>query len=212
VTTVPVVLAGLAAASGPWQARAVSRQTAGQPPRPLIVAGHGALTALITLALAARVPVAVLPAAVLLAVGGGPLAVIDARTCRLPDQLLGPTLLAVTAALVLAAALARSPDRLAAALAGAAGMAGFYGLLLLLSAVLGSAAAYGLGDVKLALPVGLVLGWLGLIPWFVGLLGAHLLYVAVHGSRALAGRTGWRSRHAYGPAMLAAALAAALLA
>lgn len=101
------------------------------------------------------------------AAGGEPLSIIDARSDRLPDRLTGLTLLAVLVALAAAAGLT-------------------------VGAVVGSAAAYGPGDVKLALPVGAVLGWLGVLPWLTGLLGAHLLYVAVFAGRAMAGRTGWR--------------------
>jgi len=202
---------GLAALSAPWQARAVARETGSPPPGPRVMAGYAAASAMGSIALAVAVPGAVLPAGVLLGVGGVPLSIIDARSHRLPDRLTGLTLLAVLVALAAAAVLTGSPGQLVAAVAGAFAMAGFYGLLLTVSAVIGSAAAYGPGDVKLALPVGAVLGWLGVLPWFTGLLGAHLLYVAVFGSRAMAGRTRWHSRHAYGPCMLASTLAAALL-
>ncbi len=50
----------------------------------------------------------------------------------------------------MAAVLIGSPGWLVAAVAGAFAMAGLYGLLLTVSAVAGSDAAYGLGDVKLA--------------------------------------------------------------
>ena len=202
---------GLAALSAPWQARAVARETGTPPPGPRVTAGYAAASALIATALAVAVPAAVFPAGVLLGVGGVPLSIIDTRSHRLPNRLTGLTLLAVLVALGAAAGLIGSPGQLVAAVAGAGAMAAFYGLLLTVSAVFGSAAAYGLGDVKLALPVGAVLGWLGVLPWLAGLLGAHLLYVAVFGGRAMVGRTGWRSRHAYGPCMLAATLAAAIL-
>ncbi len=142
---------------------------------------------------------------------GLPLAVIDARCHRLPDAVTGPTVLAVASTLVITAAVTAAPGRLAVALAGGFGMAGFYAVFLLVTAVVGSSAAYGVGDIKLALPLGAALGWLGLLPWLAALLGAHLLYLAVHVTRALAGRTGWRDRHAFGPPMFAAAAAAAVI-
>lgn len=144
--TAALAAAVLAAASAPWQARAVAGELGTQPASRRVVAGYAALSALTAGALAARIPADALPAAVLLIVGGVPLAVVDARSHRLPDRLVGGTLLGVIVAIVLAAVLTRDPDRLVGAVAGAAVMAAFYGLLLLSTAVLGSAAAYGLGD------------------------------------------------------------------
>jgi len=207
-----VALAALSASTASWQARAVIRETSSPARLPEGVASYAALTALATLVLAVRLPAGAGLAAVLLTIGGVPLAIIDARTHRLPDSLTGLTSVAVAAALIATAVVTHSATRLSAAAVGAAAMAGFYALLLVASATLGSAAAYGIGDVKLALSVGAVLGSLGPLPWFAGLLGAHLLYLAVHASRAAGGHSGWRTRHAFGPPMLtAAALAAVLL-
>jgi len=211
VNAAPIlVTAAVAAVAAPWQVNAVIRETGSRPPRPREVACYAALTTAVAAALAVRVPVLALPAAVLLVVAGVPLAVIDARCHRLPDRLTGLAVLAVTAAFTAAAAIDRSPELLSAAATGALAMAGFYALLLIASAVLGSA-AYGLGDVKLGLSVGAVLGSLGPRPWFTGLLAAHLLYLAAYGGCAIATGSGWRTRHAYGPPMLAAAVVAALL-
>ncbi|MFK0127107.1 prepilin peptidase [Streptomyces nigra] len=69
----------------------------------------------------------------------------------------------------------------------------------------------GLGDVKLALGLGAVLGWYG---WPILLIGvfAGFLFGAVYGiGLVMAGRAGRRSRFAFGPFLLAGALAGVLL-
>jgi len=203
------VAAVAVAAAAPWQALAVRRETGSPWHARADILCYAAPAGLITLALALRFSmVAVLPALPLI-VAGLPLAVIDARCHRLPGWLTGAALLSVV---LMAAAVAIAEDlpaRLVTALVGGLGMSGFYLLFLVLSVLLGSTAAYGLGDVRLALPLGVALGWLGLCPWLTALLGAHVLYLAIHATRAAAGRTGWRTRHAFGPPMLAAALFAA---
>lgn len=141
-----VAVAALVAATAPWQARVVTQET-GAPPRvPAGAAGHAVLAALVTLFLAWRLPTDALAPVLPLAVAGLPLITIDARCHRLPGRLTAPTLLAVAAAAAGTSIITRMPGRFAAAVAGAAGMAAFYALFLVATAVLGSGAAYGLGD------------------------------------------------------------------
>lgn len=212
MTAVSAVLAAaLVTATAPWQALAVRRETGAPANTPAGVLRYAATAGLVTLALALRLPATALLPALPLTVVGLPLAVIDARCHRLPERLTGGALFGVVATVAAVAVISDVPDRLATALAGGLGMSGFYMLFLVLSAVLGADAAYGLGDVKLALPLGAALGWLGLCPLLAALLGAHVLYLAIHVTRAAAGHTGWRTRHAFGPPMLGAALLATLL-
>ncbi|MGH3096666.1 MAG: prepilin peptidase [Streptosporangiales bacterium] len=139
-----------------------------------------------------------------LVAGCVPLAIIDARAGRLPNKLTlstfaaGLLLLAANAALGVAGWTA-----LAGALIGAAALAGMYLVL-----ALANPSGMGLGDVKLALPLGLYLGWLGAATWMLGaLLGAMfgaLAALALLASR----RASWRSRLPYGPFMVAGAFTA----
>ena len=69
----------------------------------------------------------------------------------------------------------------------------------------------GMGDVKLALLIGLLLGWFGLTAWLIGLLAAFVVggVVAIV---ALALRSvTLRGSIPFGPSMLAGALIALLL-
>lgn len=84
------------------------------------------------------------------------LAVIDARTHRLPDRILLPGAGAVLTLLVLAAAADRAPER-AVGLGG--GAIGAFAVCLAIH--LARPAAFGGGDVKLASLCGGVLGWVG---------------------------------------------------
>lgn len=99
------------------------------------------------------------------------LAVVDARTYRLPNRLTLP-LLAVSIPLLAAVAVARGePGRLGGAAVGAIGVFVFLGALAALSAEW-----LGWGDVKLGAVLGLYLGWLDpvLVVWallFAGLVG-----------------------------------------
>jgi leader peptidase (prepilin peptidase)/N-methyltransferase len=123
------------------------------------------------------------------------LAVIDLACKRLPNVLVEPAIPA--GAVLLAVADWTSLGR--AGLAAAA-LGGVYLVLWLLPG-----GGIGLGDVKLAVLLGLFLGWLG---WGEVLAGALLPFL-LHGPVALVlligGRVGRRSRLPFGPAMLAGA-------
>jgi leader peptidase (prepilin peptidase)/N-methyltransferase len=141
-----------------------------------------------------------LPAYLWLAAVGVTLAVIDADTLRLPDRLTLPSYPVGLALLAIPGdwpALGRAV--LAAAVTGAAAF---------LLALLAPHGGLGLGDVKLLGALGLFLGWLG---WGVLLIGLALGFVlgAVVAVGMLASRrAGPRDHLAFGPWLIAGALAA----
>ncbi|MFF4317453.1 prepilin peptidase [Streptomyces sp. NPDC001568] len=134
------------------------------------------------------------------------LALVDLAVHRLPDVLTLP-LAAATAGLLGGAALlpgAAGSWRLALLGGGALGAA--YLVLFLINP-----AGMGLGDVKLALPLGVALGWYG---WGVWMVGAFLgfLYGALYGlGLLLRGRATRKQGFAFGPFMTAGALTGLLL-
>lgn len=150
--------------------------------------------------------VAVLIVHVLLAAVGLGLIVIDARTHRLPNRIVLPTL-AVLVVLVTVEALALGDGgRLVRALLGGLALGAFYALL-----HLSSRQGMGGGDVKLAAVIGLVLAWHGWGSLVLGAAGAFVLG-ALHALVLMSlGRADRRTRIAFGPwVILAAALAIAL--
>lgn len=147
-----------------------------------------------------------LPAYVLLGVVAVPLARIDIVHHLLPNRLVGPLLGAGFALLTFAALTAGAAGDL---LRGAAGSAILFFFYLILA--LTSRNGLGMGDVKLAAPLGLYLGYLG---WSQLFYGGALAFVA--GGLAsvilvLKNRGNKPQEVAYGPSMLAAGLAIILL-
>ncbi|THA49543.1 A24 family peptidase [Streptomyces sp. A1136] len=134
------------------------------------------------------------------------LGLVDLAVHRLPDPLTLP-LAALTAALLGGAALlpgAAGSWRLA--LLGGLALGGAYLVLFLINP-----AGMGFGDVKLALSLGVALGWYGWGVWFAGtFLG--FLYGAVYGlALVLRRRGGPGAAFAFGPFMTAGALTGMLL-
>jgi leader peptidase (prepilin peptidase) / N-methyltransferase len=170
------------------------------------------LATLVTLATMAAVlarfgisPVA--PAFCALAAAGVPLAFFDARTSRLPNLVTLPAYPACLALLGAAAPfLAGGAARLIHALIGMAAAVAFFGMLLL-----ASPSGIGLGDVKLAGPLGAYLGWLGATAFVAGLLAAFLLAAAAGLGLVLAGKATRRSQFPLGPFLIAGALAVVLV-
>ena len=147
-----------------------------------------------------------LPAYVLLGVFAVPLARIDIVHHLLPNRLVGP-LLAAGLGLLACAALAAGDA--AELIRGAAGSAILFFFYLILA--LTSKNGLGMGDVKLAAPLGLYLGYLG---WSQVFYGGALGFVA--GGIAsvvlvLKNRGNKPTEVAYGPSMLGAGLAVILL-
>lgn len=145
----------------------------------------------------------VLPAFLLLAAVGVPLAFIDARHRRLPDVL---TLPSYPAALVLLAVAApfvpAGGRRLVYAAIGLAAAWLFFALLSFISP-----GGIGWGDVKLSGVLGLYLGWAGLSALIAGLLGAFLLAAVTGIGLIIARRATRRSQIPFGPFLIASTLA-----
>lgn len=172
--------------------------------RPLV---PESLTAVVLGVLATRAT-SVLPlvATCLATAVGVPLAFIDAAVRRLPDRLTMPLYAAVAALLAVTAAMDHQWNGLLqAVLAGAALLSFFLALTLL-------PAGIGLGDAKLALPVGTVLGWYG---WPTLFTGAFLAFLGggVYAIGRLALHRGSRTdRLPFGPFMISGAILAVILA
>nr|WP_202467926.1 A24 family peptidase [Streptomyces sp. SID8378] len=134
------------------------------------------------------------------------LAVVDRRVHRLPDVLTLP--LAAAAVLLLggAALLPGHAGSWTSGLLGGLALGGFYLLLFLINPN-----GMGFGDVKLALALGVALGWYG---WTVLFLGgfAGFLFGAAYGlALVLLRRAGRRTGIPFGPFMAAGALSGVLL-
>jgi leader peptidase (prepilin peptidase)/N-methyltransferase len=162
--------------------------------------GYAAATltgAAVSAALAAAIgPAPLLPVYLLAAVPGLLLALIDLRCLRLPDRLVGA--LAIIAGVPLAVL---RPDRL-----GPAAVAG--GLVLVAYLVVAALprGGLGLGDVKLAAVLGLILGFAGMPAVVVGVLAPHLINGPIAMVLLVTGRAGRGRRLPLGPALLAGAL------
>lgn len=134
------------------------------------------------------------------------LAVVDRRVHRLPDPL---TLPLAAAAVLLLGGVALLPGHAGSwtsGLLGGLALGGFYLLLFLINPN-----GMGFGDVKLALALGVALGWYG---WTVLFLGgfAGFLFGAAYGlALVLLRRAGRRTGIPFGPFMIAGALTGVLL-
>ena len=147
-----------------------------------------------------------LPAYLYFAALSVPLAVIDLRTLRLPNVLTMSAYPIVAGLLLLPALLADGWEPyVRSLLAGASVLALFVVLHLV------NPSGMGLGDVKLAGPMGALLGWLS---WQAALAGVMIGFVLVAGvgiAMILARRAGRKTALPFGPFMLAGAWAAILV-
>ncbi|MFF1541966.1 prepilin peptidase [Microbacterium sp. NPDC058269] len=129
------------------------------------------------------------------------LVVVDARTHRLPNRIVLPTLgslLVLVAIDALAAGQGRSFVR---ALLGLVILGSFYAVLRAISR-----AGMGGGDVKLAAVIGLVLGWHGWQAFVIGAAAAFVLGALYALVLILLHRANGTTRIAFGPWMIAGAL------
>ncbi|MDF9806294.1 leader peptidase (prepilin peptidase)/N-methyltransferase [Streptomyces sp. HB372] len=134
------------------------------------------------------------------------LAVVDRRVHRLPDPLTLPLAAAVVLLLGGAALLPGHAGSWTSGLLGGLALGGFYFLLFLINPN-----GMGFGDVKLALALGVALGWYGWTVLFVGGF-AGFLFGALYGlALVLLRRAGRRTGIPFGPFMLGGALTGLLL-
>ncbi|WP_329356015.1 A24 family peptidase [Streptomyces anulatus] len=198
-------------ADGPGTAPAEAGRVAGTPAPGPVAYAPGVLAPVVTVvacvALAAATGarpeligwLALTPVAVLLAV-------VDRRVHRLPDPLTLP--LAAAAVLLLggAALLPGHAGSWTSGLLGGLALGGFYFLLFLINPN-----GMGFGDVKLALALGVALGWYGWTVLFVGGF-AGFLFGALYGlALMLLRRAGRRTGIPFGPFMIGGALTGLLL-
>ncbi|MFH9557334.1 prepilin peptidase [Streptomyces globisporus] len=134
------------------------------------------------------------------------LAVVDRRVHRLPDPLTLP--LAAAAVLLLggAALIPGHAGSWTSGLLGGLALGGFYLLLFLINPN-----GMGFGDVKLALALGVALGWYGWTVLFVGGFAGFLFGAAYGLALVLLRRAGRRTGIPFGPFMIAGALTGVLL-
>jgi leader peptidase (prepilin peptidase) / N-methyltransferase len=124
------------------------------------------------------------------------LSIIDLKTHRLPNQLVGWFALIETAILVAFSLSTDNPFQLITALGVAVATTTIYLLLYLLSR-----GSLGMGDVKFAFPLGLCIGWYSADLWLLAVFVSFLLagLVAVIGLATK--RMTRKSRLAFGPYM-----------
>ncbi|WP_344818859.1 prepilin peptidase [Microbacterium soli] len=187
-----------------WSARSLKNATPGTGIRVLSAVVTAVTFALLAWRFADRA--ALLPAVLVFAALATVLAVVDLAERRLPNTVILWLIGALAATLVVASALTGLWVQLLWALIGAAAMFGLYLVLALISP-----RSMGMGDVKLAAPLGLLLGWFGLSAWLIGLLAAFICGgVAAIVMLALR-RTSLRGSLPFGPSMLAGTLLAVVL-
>jgi leader peptidase (prepilin peptidase) / N-methyltransferase len=147
----------------------------------------------------------ILPALLIFAAAATVLTLVDLAEKRLPNAVVFPTLGAVALLLVPPTWASGAWWPLVWALVGAAGMFAVYFVLALVSP-----SSMGMGDVKLALVIGLLLGWFGLNAWLVGLLAAFVVGGVIALIALALRRVTLRGSIPFGPSMLAGSLVAVL--
>jgi len=176
----------------------------------LVFAGLAALSApaILTASSVAESAAAVLELVALLWFAGIAIALtaIDLDTHRLPDRIVLPSYAVLAALLGTAALLTGDGEGAARAAAGAGILFAFYLALALISP-----RGMGMGDVKLAGVIGLMLGWVGWAALAVGALAAFLLGGLAAVALILARRARRTTGIPFGPWMLGGAWVGILL-
>ncbi|MEU4639832.1 A24 family peptidase [Micromonospora sp. NPDC023814] len=136
-----------------------------------------------------------------------PLVFVDTAVHRLPDRLTWPAAAGTWLLLGVAALAGAGPAPWLRATAAGVALALFFATTTLLLGRRG----FGLGDAKLALGAGALLGWYGWAVPVAGLLLALLLSGVVGVALLAARRVGWRSHLPFGPFLALATVATLLL-
>lgn len=134
---------------------------------------------------------------------GAWLIVIDARTHRLPNRIVLPTLGALVLLAIIEALTTGDGERLVRALLGGLALGAFYAVMHLISRQ-----GMGGGDVKLAAVIGLVLAWHGWQVLVLGAAAAFLLGALYAIVLMLLRRANRHTRIAFGPWMIIGAVLA----
>ncbi|MEV2237555.1 A24 family peptidase [Micromonospora sp. NPDC049891] len=193
----------------PWPALGATARCGGCGARvgaPPVTVELATLAAVVALLLA-RPPAVELIAAAWWLAFAVPLLLIDVAVHRLPDRLTLPAAAGTWLLLGLAALTGAGTAPWLRAVAAGLGLALFFAATTLLLGTRG----FGIGDAKLALSAGALLGWYG---WSVPVLGL-LLALTLSGLVALfllvSGRARWSSHLPFGPYLVLGTLGALLL-
>jgi leader peptidase (prepilin peptidase)/N-methyltransferase len=191
-----------------WTRRSMTGEpTSERMPLRTVRAAGAAITAVTFAALALRFGLTwILPALLVFAASATVLTLVDLAEKRLPNAVIFPTLGVVAVLLVPASWATGAWIALLWAVIGSAAMFAVYFLLALISP-----SSMVMGDVKLALVIGLLLGWFGLSAWLIALLAAFVVGGLVAIVALLLRRVTLRGSIPFGPSMLAGALVALLV-
>ena len=168
---------------------------------PLLALLTATLFVLVTRRLAELGQGAVTPAVLTFLAVGIALSAVDLAEHRLPDVLVLPCYPVLAALLTMAALLTGDRPALLRALLGGVVLGTCY-----LALALASPRSMGMGDVKLAGVVGLLLGWFSWSTLLAGGVAAFVLGAVVGLGLIAAGRAGRRTAVPFGPFMVAGAL------
>lgn len=130
-----------------------------------------------------------------------PIAFVDARTGQIPDRLVGVAFVTVCAVGAAVSVTQRDADALLRALASAGSLLAFYGALYFFRP-----GQLGGGDVKLAVPVGFMLGWHSWTSVVIGTFMAWFGLAVVMALARLVRRSAEVATVPLAPAMVASAL------
>jgi leader peptidase (prepilin peptidase)/N-methyltransferase len=151
-----------------------------------------------------------LPAVLAFIFGGVLLAMIDWKVHRLPTRLVYYTLAGVTTGLTFASLVEWDWKPLASAIVGALLFSNAYAAIWFVSQRMLGIMVLGLGDVRLAMVLGALLGWYGLDYVLYGAVLGHVLALVVGLGLCIRERKP-HLRFAFGPSLLIGTLAVVLL-